>query len=179
VKIVDRKAFLAMPAGTVFAKYEPHMLGEVQIKGDTVRGIDFFCVDLTSVEADHGGEWLEQIERAGAGEDVPLDYDTESRDGLFDADQLFAVWSLDDVRALICRLERTLRREPLPTRVLWVKHGTGVLLKEETVADVQAVFQQYRNGDWVMDDRKIVDAVFESGHEKLMTLRVTVQQFNR
>lgn len=40
------------------------------------------------------------------GEDLAMDFDCLGRDGLFDRNQLFAVWSADDVRGLIARLGR-------------------------------------------------------------------------
>ena len=44
------------------------------------------------------------------GDDVKMDFEYEGRDGMFDGDdQLFAVWSENDVQALINRLEETLK----------------------------------------------------------------------
>jgi hypothetical protein len=106
MRIVDRKAFLKMPAGTVFAKFDPHIIRETMIKGDTVADVDFYCSDLTSLEVPNGCQWIEQIDLAIAGESVPLDFDVECRDGCFDMHQLFAVWEQSDIDALMKRLQR-------------------------------------------------------------------------
>lgn len=39
---------------------------------------------------------------------LTLDFDSEMRDGLYDAEQFFAVWSPDDTKQLIARLEGAL-----------------------------------------------------------------------
>ena len=38
-----------------------------------------------------------------------MDFAYEGRDGLFDKDQLFAVWSIRDIRSLIDRLQECLK----------------------------------------------------------------------
>lgn len=108
MRIVAREVFLAMPAGTVYAKYSPHVFGDLCIKCDTVthggKAIDWWYVDFTSIESADTEEWLERSECAMKGESVPMDFTTESRDGLYDADQLFAVYERRDVENLTARL---------------------------------------------------------------------------
>lgn len=114
MRIVDRKTFLTLPAGTVYAKFSPHMFSETCIKDDTIRDIDWYYVGLdTPVDADSTETWSDTLFRAmKTGENVALDFDTVSRDGLFDADQLFAVWDHADVSQLINRLQQALRDQP-------------------------------------------------------------------
>jgi hypothetical protein len=108
MKIVDRKAFLALPAETVFSKYEPCVFGELCIKGDSIRGIDFFYQPLNDATASNdSGMFAEQLFAAEErGLSVAMDFDCQMRDGLFDADQLFAVWEPGDVAALVARLNK-------------------------------------------------------------------------
>ncbi|WP_278438339.1 hypothetical protein [Pseudomonas oryzihabitans] len=114
MRIVNRQAFLAMPAGTVFSKYEPCMFGNLEIKGESnanAHGVltDFWSQDLAgALQADSTEEFEEACDRAAAGESIQLDLESQGRDGLYDRDQLFAVWEPDDVRALIQRLQRAL-----------------------------------------------------------------------
>lgn len=114
MRIVDRATFLAMPAGTVFAKYQPCVFGDLLIKGETLAGgIDFRYQQIVdSLDVGGSGEFVDRLHLAeakgAAGPEIEMDFNCESRDGLFDADQLFAVWSRDDVEALINRLGRTL-----------------------------------------------------------------------
>lgn len=110
MRTVDRATFLQLPAGTVFAKYEPQVLDEVCIREDTVHG-DFVV--------QHLDPWFEGYDDSLAYHDVleamrlgatspPVDYEYCGRDGLFDDDQMFAVWDKADVMALIARLQKAL-----------------------------------------------------------------------
>jgi hypothetical protein len=114
MRIVDRKTFLAMPAGTVFAKYDPSIIREPMVKCDSipVRGelVDFRYVSLTDEVDSSGSDEMLDILDAGEtkGTSFALHFNTEGRDGMFDADQLFAVWERDDVEGLIARLQLAL-----------------------------------------------------------------------
>jgi len=118
--IVDRKTFMAMPAGTVFAKYEPCNFGELTIKEDTIGDIDFCVQGIIPCFVDTGdtGAWIDTLTAAENGTPTPpLDYDICGRDGLFDADQLFAVFERHDVEALIARLGKCLESYSLPNNI--------------------------------------------------------------
>ncbi len=106
MKIVDRTAFMAMPAGTVFAKYKPCYFEELSIKEDSTES-DFYVQDLIPMFVSNGGseDWFDTLQAAEDGTPTPpLDYNLIGRDGCFDADQLFAVFERHDVEALIARL---------------------------------------------------------------------------
>lgn len=112
MRIVDRKTFLTLPAGTVFAKYEPIIIGELRIKGETV-GQDFLeqaLHDAWCVGDEDTLAWQDRwLKMAETGEESPrLDLDCQSRDGLFDEDQLFVIYSAQDVRDIIARLRRAI-----------------------------------------------------------------------
>ena len=119
MRIVDRKTFLTLPSGTVFAKFggpagdlTDAYFGEVAIKCDTV-GSDFVCQDLLGqFEGWTGSDsHFDEIDRMTADqshESPALDYDSAGRDGLFDDKQRFAVFSHEDTRRLIARLQSAL-----------------------------------------------------------------------
>jgi hypothetical protein len=113
MKIVDRKTFLAMPRGTVYAKYAPCYFEDLAIKEDTWTD-DFLYQAINDALAmepgiDCASQMDDLAERSLAtGSSIAMDFDCLGRDGLFDEDQLFAVWEPQDVRALIARLQRTL-----------------------------------------------------------------------
>jgi hypothetical protein len=118
MKIVDRQTFLAMPVGTVYAKFSPLSFGDVCIKDETVshdgKMIDWWYVDFTSIDSTDTNDWMNKLEDARIhGTSVPMDFETISRDGLFDADQLFAVFERADADALIARLERAIDKTPI------------------------------------------------------------------
>jgi len=107
MRIVDRKTFLAMPPETLFSKYEPCVFGPLCIKGTSYTD-DFLYQDLAdAVEFRDSGQMLDDLEAARTeGKSLRMDFDCQGRDGLFDAEQLFAIWEQADVAALISRLTR-------------------------------------------------------------------------
>lgn len=106
MRIVNRKTFLAMPEGTLFGKYTPCSVdGELAIKGET-SGNDFWQQGFVGWFADghDSGDYLDTLILLENGGSAALDFNCQDRDGLFDADQLFAVFEPEDMRALILRL---------------------------------------------------------------------------
>lgn len=117
MKIVNRTTFLAMPEGTVYAKYQPSIFEGLCIKGDTISrlddgvAIDWFYQDIgaDAIESHDSGEWGALLEESElTGRELEMDYDMQGRDGCFEDDQLFAVLSKKDVAQLIERLQRCL-----------------------------------------------------------------------
>jgi hypothetical protein len=110
MRIVDRKTFLAMPAGTVFSKYKPCIFGDLCIKEDTLATDDFLVQQLVDpIECTGSSDLSFKLEGARLlGESLSMDFDCLGRDGCFDEEQLFAVWERADVEALIGRLQRSL-----------------------------------------------------------------------
>lgn len=111
MRIVDRKTFLALPEGTLCAKYSTlGNFGDLMLKGAT-WGSDFWYQSLPEVDADDSNAFFDTMLAAEKGEPFKLDLDCQSRDGLFDEDQRFVVWDADDLRQLIARLQ-TASKEP-------------------------------------------------------------------
>lgn len=110
MKIVDRKAFLAMPPGTLFSKYEPCCFHGLAIKDET-WGNDFLAQEITDSVAINSGEGTAEIfevleDSRLNGASFRLDLDSLGRDGFYNQDQLFSVWEPEDVDVLIARLQR-------------------------------------------------------------------------
>lgn len=110
MRIVDRKTFLAMPAGTLFSKFNPNIFQSLNIKDDDAWDNDFFYTSIHDAIANEGSEdFGRQLDKAQI-EDIPMDFDAVERDGCFDdEDTLFAVWSATDVKELIVRLQHALQ----------------------------------------------------------------------
>lgn len=109
MKIVNRATFLAMPEGTVFAKYEPCVFGELMIKGESL--FNDFCYQqiVDAIECAGSGDFADKLfDAQEQGKSLTMDFYCQGRDGCFDDDQLFAVWELENVRGLIHRLTETL-----------------------------------------------------------------------
>lgn len=119
MRIVDRQTLLTLPAGTVFAKFgapegDPHdfFTSELFIKEATC-GSDFVVQELTAqfegwTGSDSHFSELERMVADPNHESPPLDYDSAGREGLFDLRQRYAVWSVEDHRRLIARLQEAL-----------------------------------------------------------------------
>jgi hypothetical protein len=109
MRIVDRETFLAMPGGVIYSKYEPCNFREFAIKYDTCGG-DFVCQSIMdpwfdgSRDSSSHFDTLERLQETGESS-PPLDFDFAGRDGMFDREQLFAVWERHDVEALIKLLQ--------------------------------------------------------------------------
>ena len=111
MKIVNRKTFLSMPEGTVFSKYEPCIFGNLMIKGETTKsGNDFWAQGITgAIKSDSSEERFDILLAKGkTGESIEMDFECEGRDGLYGEEELFAVWEIRDVKALVKRLEEAL-----------------------------------------------------------------------
>jgi len=113
MKIVDLKTFRELPNGTtVFCKYQTMgNFGALEIKEDTWES-DFISTDLIG-QFDTGdtGEWVDLFTELEKGvEDKALSFEESCRDGLFDKDQLFAIFSPEDVKGLAERLLKTLEK---------------------------------------------------------------------
>ncbi len=96
-----------MPKGTLFSKYRPIVFEELQIKGDTWDG-DFVCLDLHSF-SDHDDAFDLLSKNSISGESFDPKFGVCGRDGLFEHDQLFAVWEKEETEKLIELLKTTLK----------------------------------------------------------------------
>jgi len=93
---------MKMPEGTVFCKYEPCIFGHLQIKTGNCGDIDFFALDeLWDIDASGSDERNDILLDYKLGEHIELRFDLDARDGLFDKDQLFAVFEKEDVKGMI------------------------------------------------------------------------------
>lgn len=109
MKIINKQAFLKMPAGTVFMKFGPGTLPEGESRG----GFGDICIKAKTLSADFRyftldpavncvGE-CDAIDMADANStiDVPIEIKHDCRDDdVSSVDQKFAVWSECDVQEL-------------------------------------------------------------------------------
>ena len=125
MRIINRKDFLKMPAGTLFTKYKPCVFGDMMIKGESLSN-DFFCQQIVdAVDCDNSEEFNDILLDAGEnGTDFSMDFDCEMRDGMFDDGELFAVWGEDDVQALVDRLKETITDVVVCKNCLYVQEGS-------------------------------------------------------
>lgn len=111
MRIVDLKTFRELPNGTtVYCKYSS--MGnfcDLEIKEETWDH-DFISTKLVGeFDTNDTGEFVDLFTELEKGiDEKPLSFDESCRDGLFDKDQLFAIFSPDDVKGLAERLLKTL-----------------------------------------------------------------------
>lgn len=112
MRIIKADEFMRMPVGTVYSKYEPCIIGQFFIKDTTIQdgkgeNIDFFYQDISdAIDCNGSDEFFEKLDESEkTGCDIAMDFDCLSRDGCFEPEQLYAVWSKEDVSKLIARLQ--------------------------------------------------------------------------
>jgi hypothetical protein len=92
----------------VFAKYEPCVFGDLCVKVGNFGGNDFQYDSIgDAFDRFKLPVGVDEHDVMRAGTDVPIDFNMTGRDGLNEEKQLFAVWSVADVDALITRLQES------------------------------------------------------------------------
>lgn len=108
MRIVDYDTFVKLPVGTMYCETEPCIFEEIKIKGDTINeGKDWFyqCFQ-NNIKCE--GDSHESYNKFLEGEEVGLDFDTSERDGMFDYDRKFAIYSQKDIQDMINKLQSIL-----------------------------------------------------------------------
>lgn len=138
MRIITRKQLISLPDNILYSHYEPCNFGSLQIKGESIRDIDFYSQSIVdAVDCNSSGEFADILFAAQeTGHSFKMDFYCESRDGMFDADEtLFAVWEKDDIDKLIKRLQEVSAAQH---RVHWTENGLAQADGDST----PAVFSQ-------------------------------------
>lgn len=113
MRIVDRKTFLKFPAGTFYCKYKPCIFDNLSIKMDTTDGgNDWWYHDIGDAIKSYSSEHLFGIldDMQIDGISAEMDFYCIARDGLYDSDQLFAIWERSDLEAFYKRIGEILNQ---------------------------------------------------------------------
>lgn len=109
MKIVNREAFLALPAGTIYSEYEPSFFTGLFVKTSSPG---YFTDDygeqelIGNVKADSSEERFGILDEAEAnGVPFALDFHSGSRNGMYEGKQLYAVYEKADIEGLISVLQ--------------------------------------------------------------------------
>lgn len=116
MRIVSRSEFMKLPAGTIYSNYEPCIFSGLHVTGGEC-GPDFLTCNLLDTTADEESSdaHFAAVDRMERGEDVPLEFgESFGREGLFDNEMLYAVWSPDDIRGLSAFLLKALKEQAEP-----------------------------------------------------------------
>ena len=116
MRIVGLQEFLKLPCATLFSKYEPCVFGPLCIKEDSISDVDFFYVQLSdAIDADDSGDLFDKLDNAvKTGASLKIDLHVWSRDGMFDKEQLFAIWELEELKSLSFRVDECIRKLATP-----------------------------------------------------------------
>lgn len=109
---VDRKTFLTLPPGTVYTKYNSGTCDHLAIKQDNCGSNDWFYLPLDSIntiDIDCSGELWSRLSDVKPGDTFNIEFDRTSRDGCFDDDEKFFIYTPDDIKKLITTLTNTLK----------------------------------------------------------------------
>jgi hypothetical protein len=104
MRIVNRTTFLALPANTLFCLYgdgngQGNDLGCLSVKHQSLE-TDWIESYTTWVSGNDSSEIFDAQERAEQGESVKLDMLCAGRNGMFDDEQLFMIYEIDDLMQL-------------------------------------------------------------------------------
>lgn len=104
MRIYKRAEFLALPAGTIYAKGKPWYFDGFNVKADTLPSNDWVQLSPMWIEAhdeDEQSERLDEMLERGASYPMQESY---GRDGCFDEEEVFLVperADLEKLRAMI------------------------------------------------------------------------------
>jgi hypothetical protein len=104
MKIVNLKQFFELPDGVLYSKYKPCYFDGLYIKLETIRRdngepVDFCYKNLIAeLDVNDSDEFIDiLVEAEKTNEHIKLDFDCSQRDGLYDDEQMFAIYSQEDI----------------------------------------------------------------------------------
>ena len=109
MKIYKYKEFKKLPIGTLFSYYKHCSFRDIFIKESSkdYGDIDFMYSSIVgAIEDESSEDFVDKCEKMENGESVSVDFDSVEREGLFDEEQLYAVYEKEDVEKLIDRLNK-------------------------------------------------------------------------
>lgn len=111
MKIVNKTEFYALPEGTLYSDYEPCIFTSLKVKGSTLyseeKPIDFIYESLIgNIYAESSGHFVDMLDDAENNKtSLPMDFECGERDGLYEENQLFAIYEKKDLEDFIKKLE--------------------------------------------------------------------------
>lgn len=104
MRVVDRKTFLTLPAGTIYCKGAPWAFDTICIKDDSLAN-DWIYLNPAWPSAHDSGEAVELLETSIAtGSSFPCE-DAFGRDGCFNEKDVFLIFEMEDLFSLKNRIE--------------------------------------------------------------------------
>jgi hypothetical protein len=111
MRIVDRKMFLSLPAGTIYCKGVKWAFDSLSIKDDSLAN-DWFYLDPAWPSAHDSGEAVDLLEQSLETGASFLGEDSTGRDGCFDEDAVFLIFEVPDLLDLKSSIETAISVAP-------------------------------------------------------------------
>jgi len=111
MKIVNKNEFYLLPAGTLYSNYERYGFKGLMVKQDTLyyenKPIDFLYDDLIgNIDVQNSDEFIDKLDEAEINKtSLTLDFDCTERDGLYEDEQMFAIYEKNDLKCFIEKLK--------------------------------------------------------------------------
>ena len=111
MKIVNKIEFYTLPEGTLYSDYEPCIFTSLKVKKSTLysenKPIDFIYESLIgNIDAESSNHFVNMLYDAEEKKtSLPLDFECEERDGLYEDSQLFAIYEKQDLENFIQKLQ--------------------------------------------------------------------------
>ncbi len=100
MKVVDRKTFLTLPAGTFYASiWQPIAVEGLMIKDEPRGSNDWWLRQVSNWEAENSIQWADRYFEMVEGASYPIDPDVNS-DGRYENKDMFLVFERADLMTL-------------------------------------------------------------------------------
>ena len=106
MRIINKQEFLVLPEGILYSEYEPCAFYGLKVKGETWES-DYLEIDLIgNIAANDSVDYIDRLDYALENRtSLELDFDSDSRNGLFEDNTLYAVYEQKDLNELISSLK--------------------------------------------------------------------------
>lgn len=101
MRLFNRKDFLELPDGIIFAKAGKYFFHDFSVKEETLEN-DFLYIDLLSIDNQGSDDFFEKLDKMTIDNklSIPMNDDC-ARDGCFVVDELFLVFEKEDLNNLM------------------------------------------------------------------------------
>lgn len=107
MRVVDRKTFLRLPAGTIYCKGHPWVFGSICVKADSLAN-DWIYLDPAGPSAHDSGEASDLLEQSLATGSSFACEDAMGRDGCFNEEDVFLIFERADLESLRSYIDRAI-----------------------------------------------------------------------
>lgn len=110
MRIVNYNEFIKQPKGTIYCEYEPCVFGKMNIFIESINdGSDFYYQEINhAIPSADSSTFTEDCKLMEEGMEITADYYCLERDGLFEYDRKFLIYSKEDIKDLINKLKTLL-----------------------------------------------------------------------